>query len=83
MTVKDAAKALGMTELSAKMLMQQGRLNIGDYIKRDGKKNGRYHVVPGLLEAEVKRRSGISPGLSDEDVERIATRLAEKLKETA
>lgn len=83
MTTKDAAEALGMSELSVKMLMQQGRLDIGNYIKRPGKKIGRYHIDPGLLQTEVDRRKGIpiKLALSDEDAKRVAILMADSIKE--
>ena len=72
MNTKEAARELNMTELSLKMLMQQNRLPIGHYIIRPGATKGRYHIDPERLKA-YKRQQGT---LSEEDVDRIAHRVA-------
>lgn len=80
MTTKEAAQALEMTELSLKELMKQGRLQIGYYVKREGCNKGRYLIYSDLVEAEVNRRKGRPQPLSDEDIERIAECITQKLR---
>lgn len=57
-TPSQAAKELGMDVLTVRGLMQQGKLNIGYALKKEGKKQWGYYCYRHLLDAE-KERLGI------------------------
>ena len=54
-TVADAAKQLGLTPLTVRGLMQEGRLNIGYAIKHKNSSKWTYYIFEKLLEDEKKR----------------------------
>ena len=53
-TVEDASRALGLTPLSVRLLMQQGQLDIG-YVIKTGRKRHTYLIYQELLERELSR----------------------------
>lgn len=53
-TVEDASRALGLTPLSVRLLMQQGQLDIG-YVIKTGQKRHTYLIYRELLERELGR----------------------------
>ena len=53
-TVEDASRALGVTPLTVRILMQQGQLDIG-YVIKTGQKRHTYLVYQELLERELSR----------------------------
>ena len=53
-TVEDASRALGLTPLSVRLLMQQGQLDIG-YVIKTGQKRHTYLIYRELLERELNR----------------------------
>ena len=53
-TVEDASRALGLTPLSVRLLMQQGQLDIG-YVIKTGQKRHTYLIYQELLERELSR----------------------------
>ena len=53
-TVEDASRALGLTPLSVRLLMQQGQLDIG-YVIKTGRKRHTYLIYRELLERELGR----------------------------
>ena len=53
-TVEDASRALGLTPLSVRLLMQQGQLDIG-YVIKTGQKRHTYLIYRELLERELSR----------------------------
>ena len=59
-----AAAELGMSVLTLRGLMQQGKLNIGYALKHEGKKKWGYYIYREPLEKE-KRRLGIACGGND------------------
>lgn len=67
-TVEDASRALGLTPLSVRLLMQQGQLDIG-YVIKTGQKRHTYLIYRELLERELSR---YDTGAKGEDY-RVAT----------
>lgn len=64
--IEDAASQLHITVADLKARMRQGKINIGTYIIREGRRVGRYHVDPVKLDRELKRRKGFNqPNLLD------------------
>lgn len=57
-SVKDAAKELGMDVLTLRELMKIGKLQIGYAVKREGKSKWGFYIYRSLLEQE-KLRLGI------------------------
>jgi hypothetical protein len=57
-TVSEAAKELKISESTLRGLMQEGKLNIGYAMKREGKQKWGYWIYRTLLDAE-KRRLGL------------------------
>ena len=53
-TIEDASRALGVTPLTVRILMQQGQLDIG-YVIQTGQKRHTYLVYQELLERELSR----------------------------
>ena len=53
-TVEEASRALGLTPLSVRLLMQQGQLDIG-YVIQTGQKRHTYLIYQELLERELGR----------------------------
>lgn len=53
-TIEDASRALGITPLTVRILMQQGQLDIG-YVIQTGQKRHTYLVYQELLERELSR----------------------------
>ena len=53
-TVEEASRALGLTPLSVRLLMQQGQLDIG-YVIKTGRKRHTYLIYRELLERELSR----------------------------
>lgn len=53
-TIEDASRALGITPLTVRILMQQGQLDIG-YVIKTGRKRHTYLVYRELLERELSR----------------------------
>lgn len=60
-TSETAAKELGMDVLTLRGLMQQGKLNIGYALKKEGKSKWGYYIYRNLLDLE-KNRLGIIRG---------------------
>ena len=58
-TSETAAKELGMDVLTLRGLMQQGKLNIGYALKKEGKSKWGYYIYRKLLD-DVKAELGIS-----------------------
>lgn len=54
-----AAQELQMDVLTLRLLMQQGKLQIGYVVKKEGKARSSYYIYRGLLNAE-KERLGLS-----------------------
>lgn len=54
-TPKQAAAELHMTAYSLKTMMRMGLINIGQYVKQEEAKNGRYIIWRKLLDEEKKR----------------------------
>ena len=54
-TSETAARELGMDVLTLRGLMQQGRLNIGYALKKEGKSKWGYYIYRNLLDLERKR----------------------------
>ncbi len=60
-TSETAARELGMDVLTLRGLMQQGKLNIGYALKKEGKSKWGYYIYRNLLDLE-KNRLGIIRG---------------------
>ena len=60
-TSETAARELGMDVLTLRGLMQQGKLNIGYALKKEGKSKWGYYIYRNLLDLE-KNRIGIIRG---------------------
>ena len=60
-TSETAAKELGMDVLTLRGLMQQGKLNIGYALKKEGKSKWGYYIYRNLLDLERKRLGLLSP----------------------
>ncbi len=58
-TSETAARELGMDVLTLRGLMQQGKLNIGYALKKEGKSKWGYYIYRKLLD-DVKAELGIS-----------------------
>lgn len=54
-TSETAARELGMDVLTLRGLMQQGKLNIGYALKKEGKSKWGYYIYRNLLDLERKR----------------------------
>ena len=56
-SVKDAAKELGMSSQAVREHMRKGLFDIGDYIpkERTGKKQGEYHIYRPKLDKHIGR----------------------------
>lgn len=57
-TISQAAKELGMTPLSLRELMAQGRINIGYAYKREGSGKRKFFIYRHLLDKEKERIFG-------------------------
>ena len=57
-TIQQAAKELGMTPLSLRELMAQGRINIGYAYQRHGCGKRKFFIYRHLLDEEKKRIFG-------------------------
>lgn len=57
-TIADAARELGMTPLSLRELMAQGRINIGYSYQRPGSGKRKFFVYRHLLDKEKERIFG-------------------------
>ena len=57
-TIQQAAKELGMTPLSLRELMAQGRINIGYAYQRPGSGKRKFFIYRHLLDEEKKRIYG-------------------------
>lgn len=78
-TMKQIADMYGTTEYSARMLAQQGQIPCVVYAKQTGGLKGRYHIDPVGYQSELNRRQRGFTSLSDDDIERIAEKAAEKI----